>query len=196
MTSARRGSGCDERADQAAHHLRAGVVARAAVRLAVDDEGVAGAALDERDAAFGAVAFPDDAAPDERRPVDETEFGEPNTCGRRHAAGADAAVAPDGRRPGRRDDATMRRDGQQRRASLAGDDVRQPDGSQRQRPTAAAPSTSRTIATNRHAPGGRQPWQQPEAAGERADDRAERVGRVGAADLRGRSPRGRGRTAR
>ena len=58
-----------ERAEEAAHDLRAGVVPRAAVRFAVDDERIAGAVLGEGDAAFGAVAFPDDLASHERFPT-------------------------------------------------------------------------------------------------------------------------------
>ena len=49
-----------DRAEQSEHHLRAGVGAGAAVRLAVHDERVAGRLRTERDAAFDAVAFPDD----------------------------------------------------------------------------------------------------------------------------------------
>ena len=83
--------------EDAGHHLRAGVVARGAVALAVDDEAevVAG---EKRDAALAAVLLEDGRL----RLLfihSRSAFGVVNIA---RAAGADAGVPPDRRRPERR----------------------------------------------------------------------------------------------
>src|SRR5207253_11122207 len=87
-----------DRAEQAEHHLGAGVGSCAPVGLAVDDEGVAVLLGDQRHAAFDTVAVPDDSTAFGLLPRAELVRRGEDVA--RRAAGADAAVTPDGCRPG------------------------------------------------------------------------------------------------
>src|SRR5439155_25005895 len=84
--------GIQNRSQHAEHDRRGGIAEGAAVGLAVDDERVAGGVARQRDAAFDAVAFPDDDAVTRPRPGDplirrrEGPDGSPS--------GADRAVTP------------------------------------------------------------------------------------------------------
>ena len=108
---------------------------------------------------------------------------------RRRAAGADAAVPPDRGRTGggeQRDRHGRARAHELRRTS-ASLPLRAP---RRRRSRRRQAEQHEHDATSRQAPGADSHGSSAEAAGERADDRAGGVRRVGEADCRGRRRRG------
>ena len=179
-----------EGAEQAEHDLRPGIAARAAVRLAVDDEGVAVLLDGERDGALDAVAVPDDGAAAELLPAAQLVRRIEDVL--RRPAGADAAVPPDHRRA-RGGEEQERDRGQQRqrqgtqrpqrsqgrvvvagfaRFAFQGIERRRGDAERDQHDGDEPPRAGR-----------RQPRHHPEPAGEGADDRTGGVRRVGEADV-------------
>jgi hypothetical protein len=165
--------GVQQRAQQARHDLRARVVARVAVHLAVHHEGEAGRA-DECDAALATLPLPDDRAPLLAQPV--LGLVGPKERVRLDAPGADPAVAEGGRGPRRgeeEDDARPDREGGEpgREAPARVEDRRRQAEGEEERGH-EAPGAGRA-----------QQRQEAEAAGQRPEDRAAGVGGGGPADV-------------
>ena len=169
-------------ADQAEHDLRAGVGARTAVRLAVDDERVPGGSHHQRHAALDAVPLPHDSGAHQALPRRQL-VGRREGPGR-NAARTDAPMTPDRRRSVR---AQHDRDGGRRGEARHQHHPSPPvECADRVAPRQPGGGDAEDEEEDRREPpraGRRQPRDQAKTAGKRSRDPAERVGGIRHADF-------------